>query len=75
MPIHDSSAMATSSTPRSSRPNTSTPTSTTSEHHHGQTVPDWRGQRERDPNVNVALDVDSARFLDMYQRRLTEARP
>lgn len=40
----------------------------------GNTVPDWRGQRERDPNVNVCVDVDSARFLDLYRERLSKGR-
>ena len=76
MPIHDSSAMAYVIDPTLfETKHVYTDVDHQSEHHHGQTVPDWRGQRERDPNVNVALDVDSGRFLDMYQRRLTEARP
>jgi hypothetical protein len=36
-------------------------------------VPDWRGQREMEPNVDVCVDVDSERFLDLYRRRLSEA--
>lgn len=44
-----------------------------SQHHHGQTVADWRGRREREPNVNVCLDVDSERLLEMYRQRLSEA--
>ena len=44
-----------------------------SPHHAGNTVPDWRGQRGVEPNVNVCLDVDSDRFLDLYRRRLTGA--
>ncbi len=76
MPIHDSSAMAYVIDPTLfETQHVYTDVDHQSEHHHGQTVPDWRGQRELEPNVNVALDVDSARFLDMYQRRLTEARP
>lgn len=39
----------------------------------GMTVADWRGQRGQDPNVNVCLDVDSERFLKLYQQRLMEA--
>ena len=76
MPIHDSSAVAYVIDPTLfETQHVYTDVDHQSEHHHGQTVPDWRGQRERDPNVNVALDVDSARFLDLYQRRLAEARP
>jgi inosine-uridine nucleoside N-ribohydrolase len=45
-----------------------------SPYHQGQTVADWRGQREREPNVNVCLDVDSERLLEMYRQRLMEAR-
>jgi uridine nucleosidase len=44
-----------------------------SPHHHGQTVADWRGRRGQEPNVNVCLDVDSARFLAMYRERLTRS--
>jgi inosine-uridine nucleoside N-ribohydrolase len=44
-----------------------------SPHHAGNTVPDWRGQRGTEPNVNVCLDVDSERFLELYKRRLTGA--
>ena len=44
-----------------------------SQHHAGNTVPDWRGQRGIEPNVDVALDVDNERFLDLYRRRLTGA--
>jgi inosine-uridine nucleoside N-ribohydrolase len=76
MPIHDSSAMAYVIDPTLfETKHVYTDVDHHSEHHHGMTVPDWRGQRERDPNVNVALDVDSDRFLAMYERRLTEARP
>jgi purine nucleosidase len=44
-----------------------------SQHHHGQTVADWRGRREQAPNVNVCLDVDSERLLEMYRQRLMGA--
>lgn len=44
-----------------------------SPHHFGHTVPDWRGQRDEEPNVHVCVDVDSERFLDLYHQRLTEA--
>ncbi|MFN8523296.1 MAG: nucleoside hydrolase [Chloroflexota bacterium] len=40
---------------------------------YGQTMPDRRGQWDREPNVNVCVDVDSARFLDLYRRRITGA--
>jgi inosine-uridine nucleoside N-ribohydrolase len=42
-----------------------------SPYHAGNTVPDWRGQREMEPNVNVCVDVDSERFLELYQQRLS----
>jgi purine nucleosidase len=45
-----------------------------SPHHHGQTVADWRGRREQAPNVNVCVDVDSERLLEMYRQRLMGAR-
>ena len=44
-----------------------------SPHHHGQTVTDWRGRREQAPNVNVCVDVDSERLLEMYRQRLMGA--
>ena len=44
-----------------------------SPHHYGQTVADWRGQRKQAPNVNVCLDVDSERLLDLHRRRLMGA--
>ena len=44
-----------------------------SPHNYGNTVPDWRGQRGLDPNVNVCIDVDSQRLLDLYRRRITGA--
>ena len=43
-----------------------------SPYHAGNTVPDWRGQRGMEPNVNVCVDVDSARFLELYRQRLSE---
>jgi purine nucleosidase len=46
---------------------------TISPYHFGHTVPDWRGQREQEPNVNVCLDVDSERFLELYAQRIMEA--
>jgi uridine nucleosidase len=44
-----------------------------SPHHQGQTVADWNGRRGREPNTRVCVGVDSARFLDLYRERLTEA--
>jgi purine nucleosidase len=44
-----------------------------SPHYFGNTVPDWRGQRNGEPNVNVILDVDNDRFLELYRQRLMEA--
>jgi inosine-uridine nucleoside N-ribohydrolase len=32
---------------------------------------DWRGQWEHAPNVNVCLEVDSARFLELYFDRIS----
>lgn len=46
-----------------------------SPHHSGQTVADWRGQRGEEPNVNVCVDVDNDRFLELYRQRLTEPAP
>ncbi|MBA3450481.1 MAG: nucleoside hydrolase [Chloroflexia bacterium] len=75
MPVHDSSALAYVIDPTLfETKHVYTDVDHQSEHHHGQTIPDWRGQREREPNVNVAVDVDSERFLDLYGRRLSEAR-
>ncbi len=37
----------------------------------GQTMADWRGQWEQPVNVNVCLDVDSSRFLDLYFEHIT----
>jgi purine nucleosidase len=44
-----------------------------SPYHQGHTVPDWRAQRGLEPNVNVCVDVDSARLLEMYYARLSGA--
>lgn len=41
-----------------------------SPHHFGQTVADWRAQRDLEPNVDVCTDVDSARVLALYADRL-----
>jgi inosine-uridine nucleoside N-ribohydrolase len=73
MPVHDSSALAYVIDPTLfTTRHVYTDVDHQSEHHHGQTVPDWRGQREREPNVHVAVDVDSERFLELYRQRLSE---
>jgi inosine-uridine nucleoside N-ribohydrolase len=73
MPVHDSSALAYVIDPTLFvTKHVYTDVDHQSEHHHGQTVPDWRGQREMEPNVHVAVDVDSERFLDLYRRRLSD---
>ena len=43
-----------------------------SPYHAGHTVADWKGRRGREPNTKVCVDVDSARFLDLYRQRLME---
>lgn len=44
---------------------------TTSPTTFGHTVADWRHRGvETEPNVNVCVDVDSARFLQLYKERL-----
>jgi purine nucleosidase len=40
-------------------------------HTTGQTVADWRGVWEREPNVDVAVGVEGAVFLDRFVQRLT----
>jgi purine nucleosidase len=45
-----------------------------SPNHSGNTIPDWRGQRGQEPNVNVCVDVDSPRLLELYYERLAGAR-
>lgn len=74
MPVHDSSAMAYVIDPSLF---TTTKAFVDVEYHspfhEGQTVADWRGQRQREPNVDVCVDVDSARMLEMYRQRLTGA--
>lgn len=37
----------------------------------GLTAVDWRLHSDGEPNVNVCVDVDSARFLQLYKERLT----
>jgi uridine nucleosidase len=39
----------------------------------GQTVPDRRRQWREVPEINVCLDVDSSRLLEMYRERITRA--
>lgn len=74
MPVHDSSALAYVIDPSLfTTERAFVDVDHLSPHHHGQTVADWRGQRGVDPNVNVAVAVDSERFLDLYRRRLTGA--
>jgi purine nucleosidase len=74
MPVHDSSALAYVIDPTLfTTKHAYVDVDHMSQHHHGQTVADWRGQRGVDPNVNVAIDVDNDRFLDLYRRRLTGA--
>jgi len=73
-PVHDSSALAYVIDPTLfETKHVYTDVDHQSPHHHGQTVPDWRGQRETEPNVHVCVDVDSARFLDLYRQRLSAA--
>jgi uridine nucleosidase len=43
-----------------------------SPYHAGHTIADWNGRRGRELNTKVCVDVDSARFLDLYRQRLTE---
>jgi uridine nucleosidase len=40
----------------------------------GMTAADWRPRSDQQPNVNVCVDVDSERFLNLYRQRLTEAK-
>jgi uridine nucleosidase len=72
MPVHDPSAIAYLIDPSLF---TTKLAYVDVEHHspyqQGHTVPDWRGQRGKEPNVNVCLDVDSERFLAMYHERLS----
>jgi len=39
----------------------------------GLTAVDWRKRPGKEANVNVCVDVDSERFLDLYKQRLSEA--
>lgn len=73
MPVHDSSALAYVLDPTLfETKHVYTDVDHHSPHHSGQTVADWRGQRELEPNVHVALEVDSSRFLDLYRERLSQ---
>jgi inosine-uridine nucleoside N-ribohydrolase len=38
----------------------------------GHTIADWRGVWQKPANVNVCLEVNSARFLDMYLERIAK---
>ena len=40
----------------------------------GLTAADWRQRSSKEPNVDVCIAVDSDRFLNLYQRRLMEAK-
>lgn len=40
--------------------------------HFGLTAADWRKRSGKEANVNVCIDVDSERFLDLYKQRLSE---
>jgi inosine-uridine nucleoside N-ribohydrolase len=40
----------------------------------GLTATDWRLRSEKEANVSVCTGVDSDRFLELYQRRLMEAK-
>lgn len=74
MPVHDSSAIAYVIDPSLFTTRKAfVDVEYHSPFHQGQTVADWRGQRERQPNVDVCVDVDSARMLEMYRQRLTGA--
>src|SRR5512141_1917472 len=67
MPVHDSSALAYILEPSLFKcEKVYVEVETRSERTFGQTAPDFRGQWEQAPNVNLALGVDSARFLSMY---------
>lgn len=44
---------------------------TTSPVNKGLTAVDWRLHPDGEPNVNVCVDVDSQRFLQLYHERLT----
>lgn len=74
IPVHDSSAIAYVIDPTLfTTRHAYVDVDHLSPHHHGQTVPDWRGQRGVDPNVTVCVDVDNTRFLELYRQRLTGA--
>ena len=71
MPVHDSSAMAYAIDPSLfTTKKLFVDVEYHSPFHEGQTVADWRGQRGREPNVQVCVDVDSERLLEMYRQRL-----
>lgn len=46
---------------------------TNSPSHSGMTATDWRHRGSAEPNINVCIDVDSDRFLDLYKQRLMGA--
>ncbi|MBI5879068.1 MAG: nucleoside hydrolase [Chloroflexi bacterium] len=67
MPVHDSSALAYILDPSLfTCEKVYVHVETQSERTFGQTSPDFRGQWEQAPNVNLALGVDSRRFLETY---------
>lgn len=72
MPVHDSSALAYVIDPTLfETKHAYVDVEHRSEHHSGNTIPDWRGQREAESNVNVCVDVDNERFLELYRQRLS----
>src|SRR5262249_2781731 len=71
-PVHDSSALAYAIDPTLFDTRRAYVDVDYQSPYAGNTVPDWRGHREREPNVNVGIDVDSARFLDLYRQRLSQ---
>ncbi len=73
MHVHDSSALAYILDPTLfNTQKVYVDVETQSERAFGQTMADFRGQWGQEPNVNVCLDVDSPRFLEMYLERITQ---
>ncbi|MBI5879069.1 MAG: nucleoside hydrolase [Chloroflexi bacterium] len=67
LPVHDSSALACILDPSLfTCEQVYMHVETQSERTFGQTTPDFRGQWEQAPNVNLALGVDAKRLLAMY---------
>lgn len=71
--VHDSSALAYVIDPTLFE-TVSVPVTveTNSPHNFGLTAVDWRKRPGREPNVNVCIDVDGERLLDLYRQRLSE---